>query len=78
MTMKNLNLDNIGYVLQAIGRRMLFSLLSIERQDAISNRIKNAKPECLENKKCVNCGCKVPLMLYSDKPCECLILNQQK
>ena len=32
--------------------------------------VERKSPFCLTQKSCINCGCKIPQVFYSSKPCE--------
>jgi len=44
-------------------------LLSRKVTDRSLMRMWNAKNECMKQKQCVNCGCSMPALLFTDKGC---------
>lgn len=59
---------NFNYYLDRIN---LLKYFNNARYLSTKARLENTKNECLILNECVNCGCKVPQMQYSDKSCEC-------
>jgi len=74
-----INLHNIKRFIQGYWRYLLFkfsvdgkdlNLLSKYKQEQFKWRLRVMNPECLNNKKCVICGCETPYLQMSDEACE--------
>lgn len=70
---------NIKRFIQGYWRYFLFkfskdgqdlNLLAKYKQEQFKWRLRVMNPECLENKKCVICGCETPYLQMSDEACE--------
>lgn len=62
----------IGYYIEAVWRFYLVKYLPFLVRKRIKEIIKdriNTCTECVAQKRCVSCGCKTPLMMYSSKNC---------
>lgn len=44
--------------------------MSAKDEQKYSDRYRNANPECRMSGYCINCGCKIPEMLFTDKGCK--------
>ena len=74
--LKNLKESKYYYFIQGnfnyyLDRINLLKYFNNARYLSTKARLENTKNECLILNECVNCGCKVPQMQYSDKSCEC-------
>lgn len=56
----------------------LFRLITKERVELYLKRLSNTKDSCLEEKKCPECGCKLPHMLWVNDCPDCHIIVDKK
>jgi hypothetical protein len=70
ITLKNIQAylqGNIRFLAEQYGPEFIKMEPHIREQ--IMFRLDISKPECKENKECVECHCKVPELMYADKQC---------
>lgn len=69
-----IKMKNARYIMQGWWRQLMYSILYVakarlHKYDKMVEKKKELCKECWEKGECVECGCEVVSLFFSDKPC---------